>query len=73
MAEATGLKDRGIVESPEMVVLKRTKMPAVLLECAFVTNEGDRAVLLSEERTDAIADAIYKGIVNSLRTMGKVK
>lgn len=73
MAEATGLRDRGIVESPEMVVLKRTMMPAVLLECAFVTNEGDRKVLLSESKTAEIADAIYRGIIDSLRTMGKVK
>lgn len=73
MVKASGLKDRGIVESPEMVVLKRTVMPAVLLECAFVSNENDRKVLLNENKTDEIADAIYRGIINSLRVMGKVK
>ena len=73
LVKATGLKDRGIVESPEMVVLKRTAMPAVLIECAFVTNEGDRDVLLSESKTEEIADAIYRGIITSLRKMAKVK
>ncbi len=73
LVKATGLRDRGIIESPEMVVLKRTVMPAVLLECAFVSNAGDRNVLLNESKLEEIADAIYKGIINSLRIMGKVK
>jgi len=73
LVKATGLKDRGIVRSPEMVVLKRTIMPAVLVECAFVTSYTDQKVLLSQDKLNAIADAICEGVVTSLRTMGKIK
>jgi N-acetylmuramoyl-L-alanine amidase len=37
-------KDRG-VQSAEFYVLKYTKMPAVLLECAFITNPGEEKML----------------------------
>ena len=33
---ALGFEDKGVVERPNFVVLKRTKMPAVLLELGFI-------------------------------------
>ena len=71
LVKATGLKDRGIVRSPNIVVLKRTDMPAALVECAFVTNENDRKVLLSDAKLNDIADAICEGIIKSLKKMKK--
>lgn len=73
LVKATGLKDRGIVRSPEMVVLKRTIMPAVLIECAFVSSYTDQKVLTSDAKLDAIASAICDGIITSLRQMGAIK
>ncbi len=73
LVKATGLKDRGIVESPEMVVLKKTNMPAVLLECAFVTSYNDQKVLSDDRKLSQIADAIYEGLIISLRQMGKIE
>jgi len=72
LVKATGLKDRGIVRSPEMVVLKRTIMPAVLIECAFVSSYTDQKVLTNEKKISDIAEAIYQGILISLRKMGKI-
>ena len=73
LLNATGLSDRGIVASPQIVVLKRTIMPAALVECAFVTCPDDQKVLLDNSKLDKIADEICGGIVVSLRKMGKIK
>lgn len=73
IVDATGLVDRGIVPRPNIVVLRETAMPAVLIECAFITNPNDQKILKSNEKRDDIADAICKGIIDSLKTMGKLK
>ena len=73
LVKATGLANRGLSERPNLVVLKRTVMPAVLVECAFVTCEKDRAVLMNDAKVSQIADAICEGIITSLRTMKKIK
>ena len=52
-----GLKDRG-----ELYVLKRTDMPAVLVELAFIDNEDD-AVLLRDNQDD-FARAIARGVTD---------
>ncbi|MBQ4526721.1 MAG: N-acetylmuramoyl-L-alanine amidase [Clostridia bacterium] len=73
LVKATGLKDRGLTVSPGIVVLKKTNMPAVLLECGFVTSYNDQLVLTNENKLNDIADAICEGIFISLRKMGKIK
>jgi N-acetylmuramoyl-L-alanine amidase len=45
-------------------VLKQTEMPAVLVECGFLTNPGEKAKLLTEGYQEKIAWAIYLGIVD---------
>ena len=70
LVDATGLYDRGIVESPGIVVLKKTLMPAVLVECAFITCPTDRAHLESDSGKQKIAQAISDGILASLKQMG---
>lgn len=66
-----GLRNRGIVESPGIAVLRKTVMPAALVECAFITNPSDRQVLAN--RQDDIANAISGAIVKSLVKMGRLK
>lgn len=70
LVDATGLYDRGIVESPGIVVLKKTLMPAALVECAFITCPTDRAHLESNSGKQKIAQAISDGILSSLKQMG---
>ena len=73
----TGFKDLGIVERPNLVVLKRTKMPAVLVETGFINNDKDNA--LFDENFDRIAQAIADGILDaigygdSVKTQAQVK
>lgn len=59
-----GFKDMGIVERPNLVVLKRTQMPAVLLETGFINNEKDNE--LFDQNFDKIAQAIADGILETI-------
>jgi len=45
-------------------VLKQTEMPAVLVECGFLTNYNERQRLNSEEYQEKVAWGIYLGIVD---------
>ncbi|OME87081.1 MULTISPECIES: N-acetylmuramoyl-L-alanine amidase family protein [Paenibacillus] len=56
-----GLPDRG-VKSAGYVVIKRTKMPAVLIESAFLSNKKDEAILRDGKKQQEIAEAIVMGI-----------
>ena len=45
-------------------VLKQTEMPAVLIECGFLTNASERSLLTTEAYQEKIAWGIYMGIVD---------
>ena len=62
MVNATGFRDRGVKYRPELCVLKRTKMPAILVETGFVSNDEEAKDLISEVKELAIAKAICDGI-----------
>ena len=55
--KATGRRDRG-VKTATFWVLRKTKMPAVLIECGFMTNRKELELLKSDEYRESIADAI---------------
>lgn len=44
-------------------VLSQNKQPAILVECAFLTNSGDRSRALSPEFRQRMAEAIAMGII----------
>ena len=62
---ASGLNGRGI-KANNYAVLRETKMPAVLVELAFISNDGDRAKLVSEEWQERAAEAIAAGIMEAV-------
>lgn len=66
--DETSLVKRNNPNSPRILVLNQTKMPAVLVECAFVTNESDRNYLNSNKGISEIATGIANGIMESLET-----
>ncbi|MBQ3860382.1 MAG: N-acetylmuramoyl-L-alanine amidase, partial [Clostridia bacterium] len=45
VTDATGLENRGIFARPSLYVLRKTRMPAVLMELGFITNPEDAALL----------------------------
>jgi len=58
---ATGLPNRGMYVRPGLYILRRTNMPAVLIEMAYITNYGD--AMLMNTRPDLFAQGLYNGIL----------
>lgn len=63
-----GFANRGVIERPGLVVLRRTSMPAMLVEAGFIDNARDNE--LYDANLDGVAMAIADGI---LETLGLVK
>lgn len=63
MVAATGWTNRGVKARPDLTVLKKTKMPAILCEIGFISNDAQAQKLFMPETQDKIAKAISKGIV----------
>jgi N-acetylmuramoyl-L-alanine amidase len=60
LSQATGLRNRGMQARPGLYVLKKTRMPAVLVELGFITNPRDAALMRDEP--GLFAEGIYRGI-----------
>ena len=58
--------NHGVNERPNLVVLNRTQMPAVLVEVSFINTDADNQ--LFDERFDEIAQAIADGILATVWT-----
>jgi N-acetylmuramoyl-L-alanine amidase len=65
MTEATGLRNRGIVERPGLYVLKETEMPATIIEMGFISNPVDAELMAYSP--ELFARGIYRGIVDYYR------
>lgn len=57
VTRATGLRNRGVKARPGLYVLKRTTMPAVLMELGFITNPTDATLMANSP--GLFADAMY--------------
>ncbi len=61
LSRITGLRNRGIVERPGLYVLRKTRMPAVLVEMGFISNAGDANLM--NDSPELFAEGIYNGIL----------
>lgn len=61
LPRAYGTRDRG-VKQRGFYVLRRNRRPAILVECGFVSNPSENAVLQTGSGRQRIADAIARGI-----------
>lgn len=66
--EDIGFVNLGVHARPNLVVLKRTKMPAVLVEAGFINSDTDNQ--LFDESFDDIANAIADGIIDTVMKPG---
>lgn len=55
--------DKGIIQRPKLVVIRETKMPAVLLEIGFMTNPREEKLLQQKDYRKKCAEGAYKGII----------
>ena len=60
LTDITGLRDRGVQARPGLYVLRKTQMPATLVELGFITNPRDAALMRDEP--GLFAEGIYRGI-----------
>ena len=68
--EAVGFVNLGVKERPGLVVLRRTRMPAVLVEVGFINSDIDNK--LFDDNFDDIALAIAEGILDTLQMNGLI-
>lgn len=64
--EGVGFVNLGVKARPNLVVLKRTKMPAVLVEVGFINSDTDNQ--LFDDNFQDIAQAIADGILDTLES-----
>ena len=57
----TGLRSRGVIERPGLYVLRRTQMPAVLVEMGFISNPEEAELMANSP--GLFARGIYRGIL----------
>lgn len=62
--ETVGFVNLGVKARPNLIVLRRTKMPAVLVEVGFINSDTDNQ--LFDENFQDIAEAIARGILETL-------
>ena len=62
--EQVGFINLGISERPNLAVLRRTKMPAVLVEVGFINTARDNELL--DTRFYEVANAIAQGIIETV-------
>ncbi len=58
--EKVGFRNINVVERPNLAVLKRTTMPALLVEAGFINSDVDNTIF--DDNFDAMAQAIANGI-----------
>ena len=66
--ETVGFVNLGVKARPNLIVLRRTKMPAVLVEVGFINSDTDNQLL--DENMRDIAEAIAEGILDTLEYEG---
>jgi N-acetylmuramoyl-L-alanine amidase len=65
--EITGLQNRGVFARPSLYVLRKTKMPAVLVEIGFISNPGDAELMNTQP--ELFARGIYQGTVDYVASL----
>lgn len=63
MVSSTGFKNRGVKSRPDLHVLRATKMPAILCEIGFISNDEEAQQLFKKSVQIKIAEAIASGVV----------
>lgn len=58
----TGANNRGLVKSPRLVVTRKAKMPAALVEVGFLSNPKEEKLIANPDYQNNIINGIVKGI-----------
>lgn len=69
LVKALGTVDRGIIERPNLAVLRTSKMPAALAEVGFMTNSAELEKLKDPDFQQKAAQALCDAVISNLVTM----
>lgn len=64
--EKVGFNNLGVSVRPDLIVLRRTRMPAILIEAGFINTDADNRTF--DENFDEMVNAIAKGIEDTVGT-----
>ena len=65
--QITGLQNRGMKIRPSLYVLKKTRMPAVLVELGFISNYYDATLMNTQP--ELFAQGVYYGILDYMELL----
>jgi N-acetylmuramoyl-L-alanine amidase len=71
ITKVTHRVNRGLVPGSEMVIVGKSKVPVVLIEVAFMSNQEDLNFLLKDQNQRAIAEAVNRVILRSFDNIKK--
>ena len=57
----------------EYYLLKKATCPAVIVECGFLSNPGEAALLITEDYQEKLAFAVHLGIMEYINTITETK
>ena len=63
LIKATGLRDRG-VQSARFFVIRKTRMPSILTETAFISNPTEEAKLMDPNFRERVSQGMTRGVLN---------
>lgn len=69
MLKGLGTNDDGIWKRPRLALLNNARMPAIIAEVSYVSNEADRQRLLTDSFRKKAAQALYTATIRSLNEM----
>ena len=61
VVDASGFPNRGVKQRPGLYVLRKTNMPAILVELGFISNPQEAALM--SNNPSLFARGIYNGIL----------
>ncbi len=64
MIEKTGAKNRGIRPRTDLTGFNWSRVPVVLVECGFMSNPEEDALLSSESYQELLVSGMFEGILN---------
>lgn len=67
VCKITGAKSIGLIQRPNLVVIRETKMPAVLAELGFLSNQAEGQLLVDDLYQDKLVDGMYNAITKYVK------
>lgn len=67
LISATGLTNRGVKDGSDLHMVRETKAPANLVECGFMTNKNEAALLKSDDYRTKVANALVNAIADHFK------